>query len=115
MWQADGYYDPPTGFTKISERESRLANALLGIKMPEETKPPRTCCRTHWEEDTQRYAVGKDGVLWNPWGMPFMMCKVCGCKRCPKATDCSLECIGSNEPGQLGSIYGTPLPPKETK
>ena len=73
------------------------------------------CCRKHWEERNQKKAVGADGILWNPFGMPFIMCKVCGCKRCPKATDCSLECTGSNEPGQLGSVYGDPLPPKETK
>ena len=71
------------------------------------------CCRKHWEERNQKKAVGADGILWNPFGMPFIMCKVCGCKRCPKATDCSLDCTGSNEPGQLGSVYGTPLPPKE--
>jgi hypothetical protein len=67
------------------------------------------CCRKHWEERNKKKAVGKDGVLWNPIGMPFIMCKVCGNKRCPKATDCSLECTGSNEPGQKGSVYGEPL------
>jgi hypothetical protein len=67
---------------------------------------PRTCCRKHWEEDTGRHAVGRDGVLWNPFGMRFMVCQTCGNKRCPKATDCSLICTGSNYPGQPGSIYG---------
>jgi hypothetical protein len=69
------------------------------------TTEPRACCRRHWEEDAGRHAVGRDGVLWNPIGMPFMVCKTCGCKRCPKATDCSLACTGSNDPGQPGSIY----------
>jgi hypothetical protein len=45
-------------------------------------------------------------ALMNPMGMPFMMCKTCGNKRCPKATDCELACTNSNEPGQVGSIYG---------
>lgn len=74
---------------------------------------PRSCCRTHWEEDTGLHAEGKGDVLWNPIGMPFIVCNTCGNKRCPKATDCSLNCSGSNEPGQIGSIYGTPLPKKE--
>jgi hypothetical protein len=69
----------------------------------------RTCCRAHWEADAGKRAVGRDGVLWNPPGMPLIGCKTCGNKRCPKATDCRLECSGSNEPGQVGSIYGRPL------
>jgi len=66
-----------------------------------------TCCRKHWEEEHNKHTVQdrKNGILWNPMGMPFIVCKVCGNKRCPKATDCSLECTGSNEPGQEGSIY----------
>ena len=35
----------------------------------------------------------------------MIVCKKCGNKRCPKATDCSLECTKSNEPGQKGSIW----------
>jgi hypothetical protein len=36
----------------------------------------------------------------------FIVCQVCGNKRCPKATDHELACTGSNEPGQAGSFYG---------
>ena len=67
---------------------------------------PRTCCRTHWEEDTGKHAVAVDGLLLNPVGMPMIVCLFCGNKRCPAATDCRMECTGSNEPGQDGSIYG---------
>lgn len=35
----------------------------------------------------------------------MVLCPKCGNKRCPKATDHMLECTGSNEPGQEGSIY----------
>jgi len=71
---------------------------------------PLVCCRKHWEEHNQRYStsldLGNGGfALLNAIGMPFIVCKTCGCKRCPKATDCSLECTGSNEAGQVGSIY----------
>jgi len=33
------------------------------------------------------------------------VCPDCGNKRCPRATNHELECSGSNEPGQKGSIY----------
>lgn len=42
----------------------------------------------------------------------MVLCPICGCKRCPKATDCLLECTDSNEPGQAGSVYGIPRGPK---
>lgn len=73
---------------------------------PNDYKHNSPCCRKHWEKENNRYAVGKDGVLWNPVGMPFIVCETCGNKRCPKATDCSLSCTNSNDPGQNGSIYG---------
>jgi hypothetical protein len=33
------------------------------------------------------------------------LCVKCGNKRCPHATNHKLECTGSNESGQAGSIY----------
>jgi hypothetical protein len=42
-----------------------------------------------------------------PWTMSYMIvCPTCGNKRCPKATDHTLECTNSNEPNQKGSRYG---------
>lgn len=35
----------------------------------------------------------------------MILCPDCGNKRCPKASDHRLECTGSNEPGQAGSVY----------
>ena len=35
----------------------------------------------------------------------MILCQVCGNKRCPHASDHRLECTGSNEPGQVGSVY----------
>lgn len=70
----------------------------------------RDCCRTHWEQDANQRAYVLSGsvgpVLMNPIGMPFMVCRTCGNKRCPKATDCSMACTNSNVAGQAGSIYG---------
>lgn len=47
----------------------------------------------------------------NEWGIPItatrmVLCKTCGNKRCPHATDHRHVCTNSNEPGQYGSIYG---------
>ncbi len=35
----------------------------------------------------------------------FIVCRDCGNKRCPHATDHRHACTGSNEPGQVGSRY----------
>jgi hypothetical protein len=35
----------------------------------------------------------------------FIVCTICGNKRCPKATDHDLACTNSNAPGQRGSRY----------
>jgi hypothetical protein len=48
-------------------------------------------------------------------GLPFSMtqmilCPECGNKRCPKASDHQLDCTGSNEAGQHGSVYTAAQP-----
>lgn len=44
--------------------------------------------------------------------MRMFLCQTCGNKRCPHAADHNLACTGSNEPGQLGSLYeNAPTPP----
>ncbi|BDS24414.1 hypothetical protein KAM576c_10330 [Enterobacter asburiae] len=43
--------------------------------------------------------------------MRFVVCPVCGNKRCPHANDHRHACTGSNEPGQEGSAY--PSPPQQ--
>jgi hypothetical protein len=35
----------------------------------------------------------------------MVLCPACGNKRCPRATDTSLACTGSNEPNQPGSAF----------
>lgn len=44
-----------------------------------------------------------EGLLLLPRFM--VVCKTCGNKRCPKASDHNNACTGSNEPGQPGSDY----------
>lgn len=46
----------------------------------------------------------------NSIGLPvtshsFIVCEICGNKRCPHATNHIFECTESNKPGQKGSIY----------
>lgn len=61
-----------------------------------------------WMQNTD-----KTHCCWNHLGdkmrLFMIVCPQCGNKRCPKATDCSLDCTNSNEPGQPGSIYGKPV------
>lgn len=35
----------------------------------------------------------------------YILCPECANKRCPRASNHRLDCTGSNEPGQEGSIY----------
>jgi hypothetical protein len=46
-----------------------------------------------------RTEITKFGVAW------MILCPSCGNKRCPHASNHELMCTGSNEPGQLGSVY----------
>jgi hypothetical protein len=49
------------------------------------------CWRCLEERDEVRYKM--------------ILCPLCGCKRCPKASNHDLACTESNEPGQSGSVY----------
>jgi hypothetical protein len=69
---------------------ARRPSALRRLPM---TRPESECCHVC------RELVENAPVI-------MVCCPDCGNKRCPKATDHDLECTGSNEPGQTGSIYG---------
>lgn len=70
--------------------------------MPSDSEFNRYCCHRCWK----RYIVANPSV-W-PFQDQMIVCKTCGNKRCPKATDHHLPCTGSNEPGQPGSRYKNP-------
>lgn len=61
--------------------------------------------------DTLLKRKSSDPCCWRCLGESGEICtfmilfKECGNKRCPKATDHTLECTNSNEPNQKGSIY----------
>ena len=44
----------------------------------------------------------------------MILCKICGNKRCPHATDEALECTSSNDAGQVGNSY-TAEPPYQSE
>lgn len=58
---------------------------------------PECSCFDCW----QKRAAAKDEFQF----MPFIVCSICGNKRCPHATNHLLQCTNSNEPGQKGSRY----------
>lgn len=69
---------------------------------PEPTIPQiRRCCFRHERHDLQ-IAYGTGWVFQRL----FIVCGTCGNKRCPKASDCALDCTGSNASGQAGSVFG---------
>jgi hypothetical protein len=65
-------------------------------------KQTKCLCHMCQEERDER----QGGTLGIPLRWPLWNACACGNKRCPKATDHRLQCTGSNDPGQPGSIYG---------
>ena len=55
-------------------------------------------CRMCWSKNHKGKPVWECTAI-------FIVCPVCGNKRCPKANHHINECTGSNEPGQKGSAY----------
>jgi len=78
------------------------SDAITAIKAALEAKDEPVACWCH---------KCNENKLVN--GIPFAMtrmilCPKCGNKRCPKASDHTLQCTNSNEPNQAGSVYTTP-------
>ena len=57
-------------------------------------KEPRHCCQKHWAQDAEKLRELSEDVKWFEPVRRMIVCPVCGDKRCPAATDCSLECTG---------------------
>jgi Zn finger protein HypA/HybF involved in hydrogenase expression len=55
-----------------------------------------------WEKNKCWCHTCRPNTLGN---MRMILCPNCGNKRCPRATNHTLECTNSNEPGQEGSVY----------
>lgn len=69
-------------------------------------------------EDTKQCwchkCIGNTLVSGSPFPITFSMthmilCPTCGNKRCPKASDHTLECTNSNAPNQAGSVHSTTM------
>lgn len=63
-------------------------------------------CHRCIREHNIKAGTGEDWFSQLPYSSTYMVhCPDCGNKRCPKASDHKLDCTGSNEPGQAGSVY----------
>lgn len=62
---------------------------------------PCACC----DEARRKAKLEVDGDFASYISRFMILCPDCGNKRCPKATDHTYACSGSNEPNQEGSIY----------
>lgn len=63
----------------------------------------RRCCRRHEEDDCS--AIENKHGQFSRHAMQtavrlFIVCSICGNKRCPKAEDCENQCTGSNDVAQ---------------
>ena len=58
------------------------------------------CCSACWD-----ILVPEDAPLSVRLSRGMMLCPFCGNKRCPKASNHTNGCSGSNDPGQPGSRY----------
>jgi hypothetical protein len=63
------------------------------------------CCFNHAAEVADKFTDIKDFDFKISLASGMYVCRECGNKRCPKATDCSLGCTKSNAPRQVGSRY----------
>jgi hypothetical protein len=63
------------------------------------------CCLKHAAEYADKLIDTEDFEAKVNLLCRMFLCSKCGNKRCPKATDCLLECTNSNEPNQTGSRY----------
>lgn len=60
-------------------------------------------CENEWHRTMDE--LDPDGWM-SRIGGSFIVCKDCGCKRCPRASYHGHGCTRSNESGQHGSVYG---------
>lgn len=83
-----GKGDSPRPFSVSQEKFASNWDAIFGKKI---NRNGYDCHRCYHENNT---LVDR-----------MIVCPKCGNKRCPRASDHRLECTGSNEPGQPGSVY----------
>lgn len=62
-------------------------------------------CECHRCIRERRLGMEWEGYLFPLNRVKMILCKICGNKRCPHASDHDLQCTGSNEHGQAGSVY----------
>lgn len=75
------------------------------MKFPKEGECGCWKCSIEWDKKN----LPSDLPLIERWNGSrtnrFIVCEICGNKRCPHANNHDNECTGSNETGQKGSAY----------
>ena len=89
-------------WTPARQAQLKGMEAITAIKAALEAKDEPVACWCHKCNENELV----NGI---PFAMTRMiLCPKCGNKRCPKASDHTLQCTNSNEPNQAGSVYTTP-------
>jgi hypothetical protein len=105
-WMAeDGVFCSPDKYARRLQEVQRRAIAAQALyRMTENAEElflydePACWCHRCIEGKTTRGGFPLSGTR-------MILCPTCGNKRCPRASNHDLDCSGSNEPGQQGSVY----------
>lgn len=110
-WVVDRYYPDsrlrhPTRTTRDTDTEGAQRFAKKwGVALPKPAMEAIDSCECHRCIEEKKLGSEVDGMFIPLSSTKMILCPKCGNKRCPHASDHNLECTGSNEPGQAGSLY----------
>ena len=90
-------------FGKPSPKVDEQYRAHIDELKKERRKVVNKCGQCRTCKPNLPFQITPDGSLIG--AQRFIVCDICGNKRCPHATNCELNCTNSNEPGQKGSFY----------
>lgn len=77
------------------------------VYFPGQNHPVDSCGCRYCAQEWQNVMDDLDPDGWAlRLSLRMIVCRECGCKRCPKATYHGHDCTRSNEPGQSLSVYG---------
>lgn len=107
---ADRHLNPPVNNPEMGTAEcgniAILLDDLNGKVLPLAGKVLALLAKGIAEAGCGCRACRPPGNLLDPKNGPrFIVCGLCGNKRCPHATDHRHACTNSNEPGQPGSVF----------
>ena len=102
-WQKDHWRDMVChGLTQAMADDLMARLAEIAQKPEYGREPDYHGCQCHRCMDAAGF---EHPFRWPSNVHGFIVCPICGNKRCPHASNHELPCTNSNERGQLGSIY----------